>query len=264
MVFLDEEEASLRAAPGVDAELLHPLQSWRSTRGARASKNDNSIVFSLGYGQVDFLFTGDIEREVEEWLLATNRLADFEVLKLAHHGSKSSSSPAFIRAVRPLVAMVGTAAGNRYHFPHASVVSRLLKQGGSVFSSARHGSVQVCTDGWDLRVEQRERGRLLGHLRAWSAAEILSRGRAVQPRGSVSTPVADQATGDQLPKRRLGRSSSGDRRSVGSRGLRGSHTKRKRSSVLPETATPPGSESLIDDRTWSRRRKARNRFRPGW
>jgi competence protein ComEC len=259
LVALDESPPLFSAPAPLDARLLHPTRAWWDEGGTATGKNNNSIVFGLSLGQVDFLLTGDLEAEGEQWLLARGALREYEVLKLGHHGSRSSSSGPFLDAVRPLVSLAGTGRDNRYGFPHSSVRRSVLTRGSSLFWSGRHGTVRVCTDGWSLRVEQLVDGRSRAELGLWTPQQLLDRNAEIaQLKGSAPTKVGRAVSGrrGKLLKAARGRTT----RPV--RGRKRSQRPKAGTSKSKEQAAP--SPSLIDERTWQRRRKARNRFRPGW
>jgi hypothetical protein len=226
--------------------------------GASRGKNNNSLVFSLSLGQVDFLLTGDMEREAEEWLVGSGLLEEHEVLKLGHHGSRSSSSAAFLDVLQPLVALGGTGRDNRYGFPHASVSRRILRAGSRMFWSARHGTLRTCTDGWTLRAEQLVDGRVVSELGTWTAQEILAHNRELDLRAPRAVPDSGP-----VPRQfKAGSARGSPRGRVRSR--RRIRPQEKKADKGVVRAEAPVSPELIDERTWRRRRKARNRFRPGW
>lgn len=114
-------------------------------------------MVKLEYGEASFLFTGDIGAACEEEMLknpAVRRaLASCTVLKVAHHGSASSSSEAFLEAVRPKYGVISYGAGNSYGHPAPETVERLSEAGVRVFETARDGAVTVRTDGRSLEVK---------------------------------------------------------------------------------------------------------------
>ncbi len=87
--------------------------------------NNFSAVVRLVYGETAFLFTGDAEEESEEMILDDGNLLSADVLKCGHHGSSSSTSDAFLRAVDPLYAVISCETGNRYGHPHRETVKKL-------------------------------------------------------------------------------------------------------------------------------------------
>jgi len=127
------------------------------------SANDNSFVLRVTYGERSFLFVGDAEREEERRLVAPRA----DVLKVGHHGSMTSSSPAFVAAVAPSFAVVSCGVRNRFGHPSATTLATLAAAGTQVLRTDRDGSVIVTTNGHDLRVRVTARGsalapRLLG------------------------------------------------------------------------------------------------------
>jgi competence protein ComEC len=115
-----------------------------------------STVLLLRVGQVRMLLTGDAEGPEEDWLLARSRDAlRADVLKVAHHGSATSTTPEFLDAVRPRLALVSVGAHNSYGHPDASVIGALGAAGVDVLRTDLAGSIVVRTDGRWLDVEAR-------------------------------------------------------------------------------------------------------------
>ena len=139
---------------GVVMEVLHPPPGKVPSR-INANANNLSVVIRLTYGEVSFLLTGDVEQDVERYLVDTvGEGLRSDVLKVAHHGSRSSTSATFLRAVAPGSAVVSAGADNRYGHPHEEVIHRLGTMIGdeSVFITARDGAVEYITDGAALWV----------------------------------------------------------------------------------------------------------------
>jgi competence protein ComEC len=116
------------------------------------SLNDTSIVTKLIYGDNTFLFTGDIEAVSEKRILASDVDISADVLKVAHHGSASSSSLEFLSAVSPSIAVIQTGKDNRFGHPHLKIVERLKRIGAEVFRNDEIGRILITSDGRDLRV----------------------------------------------------------------------------------------------------------------
>jgi competence protein ComEC len=108
-----------------------------------STRNDDSVVLDVSYGDVHFLLAGDIEDGAESRLPP----ARAQVLKVPHHGSKSSTSPGFIAAVGPRLAIVSAGYKNRFGHPHPTVVERLHRAGVRLYRTDRDGAVTVSTDG---------------------------------------------------------------------------------------------------------------------
>ena len=109
------------------------------------SDNNCSVVIRLVMGKASFLFTGDAEREAEERMLASGWELSSTVLKVAHHGSKGSTTPGFLKAVRPQVAVISVGADNRFGHPAREVLKHL--EGIRVLRTDRDGTVEIVSDG---------------------------------------------------------------------------------------------------------------------
>lgn len=128
--------------------VLHPVDDVE-----KYSLNNSSIVLKLVYGEVTFLFTGDIEREVENEILKSGQNVRATILKVAHHGSRSSSSEQFLDSVKPEVAVIQVGADNRYGHPHEETLEALEARGVDVYRNDLHGDIVIRTDGIAYRVE---------------------------------------------------------------------------------------------------------------
>ena len=138
---------------GIALEVLHPPPV--PLRGPAWDSNNNSLVLRLEYGEMSFMLTGDIEAVAERYL--AGNLPDLEstVLKAGHHGSNSSTTSTFLRAVGPRWAVISAGENNQYGHPHPDVMSRLEDAVGreNIFSTAIKGSIHFSTDGNRLWVE---------------------------------------------------------------------------------------------------------------
>jgi competence protein ComEC len=121
--------------------------------------NDNSIVVRISFGARAFLFVGDAEEAEEGDLLRlpSERLRA-DVLKVGHHGSRTSSSPAFLAAVAPRVAVVSAGARNRFGHPHPTTLAALATAGARIWRTDLDGAVTVTTDGRSLEVASARAG----------------------------------------------------------------------------------------------------------
>ena len=137
-----------REIGGVRIQILHPPCGQTGL-----DKNDASLVLRLSHGEVDMLFSGDIERAGEGILLATPARLESEILKVPHHGSRSSSTQPFLEAVSPQVALASLGYRNRFRFPAPEVVDRYERQGVTLLRTDRAGTITVLSDGKSYRVE---------------------------------------------------------------------------------------------------------------
>jgi competence protein ComEC len=134
-------------ATGVTGTGTLTLDCLYPTEGlAVASVNETSLVLRLQYKNASFLFTGDIDAEAEAALIKNGGLAA-DVLKIPHHGSKYSSSEAFVAAVNPSVALVTAGVNNVYGFPTAEAMAVYAQRGVPVFGTHELGAVTVISDG---------------------------------------------------------------------------------------------------------------------
>lgn len=115
--------------------------------------NNGSLVIRLSFGHRSFLLTGDIEQETEKVLVGEGRDLRADVLKVAHHGSGTSSTPEFLDRTRAIIAVVSAGRNNSFGHPKSEVIARLQSRGMEIYLTARHGAVTISTDGDDLRAE---------------------------------------------------------------------------------------------------------------
>ncbi len=111
--------------------------------------NAQCLVMEVSYGEFDALFTGDVCGEGEAQLIRELEAGDrrFEMLKVAHHGSKYSTPAAFLRDIRPDISIISCGRDNRYGHPHDTLLSRLKACGTKVFRTDRQGAVITETEG---------------------------------------------------------------------------------------------------------------------
>ena len=129
-------------------KIIHPDRDFYS-----ANPNEMSIVTQISYDNFSILFTGDIEREAENHLLQRYpKYLESIFLKVAHHGSRTSSTPAFIAAVNPRFAFIPAAGRSRLNLPHEETIQTLQAQVEELFISSEEGTVQIRTDGLTARI----------------------------------------------------------------------------------------------------------------
>lgn len=128
------------ALGGAQIQILGPLHRAEDS-------NDNSIVLKVSFGATSFLFTGDAERAEEQDLLNSGVNLQSTVLKVGHHGSDTSTSYPFLRAVAPQYAVISVGAGNSYGHPTEAVLSRLRDAGVTTFRTDMQGEITAVSDG---------------------------------------------------------------------------------------------------------------------
>ena len=135
---------------GAQIEILAPFADYVP---AGEPTNDDSLVMRVRYGKHSFLLCGDAERPIEYRMLSENELQPADVLKVGHHGSHTSSTQAFLDAVRPVFAIVSVGQDNSYGHPHADVIDRLLDHNAVVYRTDLDGLVSIRTDGRRFHVQ---------------------------------------------------------------------------------------------------------------
>jgi len=135
---------------GAAAVLLNPREPL--VIGSGSDVHANSVVARLVYGAASVLLTGDIEALTEAILLSEGTDLRSTVLKVAHHGSATSSTPVFLEAVAPRVAVISVGAMNPFGHPHRATLDALHAVGAVVYRTDVHGAVTVSTDGTQLWV----------------------------------------------------------------------------------------------------------------
>ena len=125
-----------------------PPPAWERQR----VRNDDSLVLELRHRRVSFVLPGDIGADIEARLATLLEPAPLRVLKVPHHGSRTSSSAAFIAAAAPAVAVVSAGRESRFGHPDPAVVQRYAAAGTTVLETGRSGAIDVCSDGERIRV----------------------------------------------------------------------------------------------------------------
>lgn len=135
---------------GVRVEVLTP---FREALNASQSANNQSLVLRLRFGQRVFLLTGDVEKEIEARLAAENEDLKTDVLKVAHHGSRSSSTANFLARAKPAIAVISVAHPSPFDHPHAETMEGLKTMGAQILQTSRCGAITISTNGQDLQVK---------------------------------------------------------------------------------------------------------------
>ena len=130
------------------------IETLNDARAAEASSNDRSLVLLATYGATDLLLTGDVERAAERTLLDRLPASRAGVLKVAHHGSRTSTDPAVVGRFRPALAVISAGANNGFHHPHAETLETLRREHARVLSTADLGCLTVWSDGRRLQADE--------------------------------------------------------------------------------------------------------------
>ena len=151
-----EEDAKAHRVPIV-RHLRGDAFTWAGVQGtflwpgdepaADKAANNDSLVLRLEFGSVIYLLTGDIERPVERELLARGDALQADFLKVGHHGSRTSTTPEFLAAVTPRVAVISAGAENPYGHPSQAVLDEFQGSGARLLRTDRDGATTVLTNG---------------------------------------------------------------------------------------------------------------------
>ena len=135
---------------GAEIEVLAPPPDYSPSD---IPKNNDSLVMRVRLGQHAFLLSGDVERQIERRMLLDGNLTRTQVLKVPHHGSKTSSTEEFLTRVQPLYAVISVGQDNSYGHPTRDVLERLREHHAVVFRTDQDGLVSVRSDGRRLYVD---------------------------------------------------------------------------------------------------------------
>jgi competence protein ComEC len=149
IVWRTVQEGDRARVGDAEVRIWHPpLPDWERQQ----VRNDDSIVLEIRYGLVSIVLPGDIGGETERRLADRIAPAGVRILKAAHHGSGTSSSAAFVNALRPAVVIFSSGRDNPYGHPVAQVVRRVEELGAAIFRTDRDGAITLDTDGHTVRV----------------------------------------------------------------------------------------------------------------
>lgn len=133
------KEGDVLKIGGVKISIIHPENKLMINN----PMNNNSIVCKVEYNSFSMLLTGDIEMEAEELILRKNINLKADVLKVAHHGSKTSTTEEFLKAVNPKVALIGVGKNNNFGHPSNEVVQRLKENGTRIYRTDENGEISI-------------------------------------------------------------------------------------------------------------------------
>ena len=134
---------------GVSVDVLWPPQLADLNAMYR---NNDAVVLRVRHGDRTLLFAADIEKEAENALLNSNTNLRADVIKVPHHGSRTSSIQPFVDAIRPRIAVISVGRTSIFGHPHKEVVERWLASGAQLMTTGEKGTISVVTDGRELKV----------------------------------------------------------------------------------------------------------------
>lgn len=136
--FITDADMSFDMGRGATYKILEMGDGYDNT-------NSNSIISLLDYGDVEVLFMADLDSGVEEAKI--NSFSAVDVVKIGHHGSKTSTSTLFLNQIKPKTAIISAGIDNPYHHPHSELLTRLLERKINVYGTFRSGDIVMKTDG---------------------------------------------------------------------------------------------------------------------
>ncbi len=135
-------------APSADLDILAPFEN--SENISPKNVHDAMVISQLRYGSTTVLLMGDAEETLEYKLLMSLADVAADILKVGHHGSKTSTASAFVRMVAPKIAVISAGKNNRYGHPHQQTLDTLEKFGIKIFRTDRDGDINFTSDGNDF------------------------------------------------------------------------------------------------------------------
>ena len=123
---------------------------WPKDKQIEENKlNNNAIVMKLNYNNFSMLFTGDIEKKAEEEILETyknSKILESDILKVAHHGSKTSTTDEFLSRVKPKIALIGVGKDNMFNHPSNTTIEKLEKMDIKIYRTDLNGEISICVN----------------------------------------------------------------------------------------------------------------------
>jgi len=140
----------IRFTDDIFMDVIYPLENLEGKKIKES--NNTSIVSRLVFGSTSFLFTGDMEKSAEYEVLGRGAYLDSDVLKVGHHGSKTSTSDEFLKAVSPLMAVIEVGKNNRYGHPVQEILDRIIENSAKIFRTDLNGDIKIISDGNTLKL----------------------------------------------------------------------------------------------------------------
>jgi len=133
---------------GIYLDILLPI-----VNNPNFSPHDGMVVLKLNYGQNSFMLTGDMENKMEKYLISIDDNLTSDVLKIGHHGSKTSTSETFLGYVNPEYAVISVGQDNKYGHPNQEILDRLNQFGIPIFRTDEKGTIKIASDGESLHID---------------------------------------------------------------------------------------------------------------
>ena len=140
-----ERGQEIHIGGGFQFNVLAPFENFSNKSASNI--HDSMVVVKMVYGDISVLFTGDAEKKIEYKILTAGDDIHSDILKIGHHGSKTSTSEDFLQKVSPSFAVISAGVKNRYGHPTQEVIDRLIKFGVRIFRTDQHGDITFVSDG---------------------------------------------------------------------------------------------------------------------
>lgn len=148
-VIIADKNSDINFGSGVILDTLFPFSQLVGSHMDDA--NDASLVIRMIYGENEILFTGDAGIEVEKKLIEVGSTLAADILKLGHHGSKTSTSEEFLYAVTPKYGIISCGKGNKFNHPHKEIMKLLNNTGVKILRTDKHGRIEFIFDKKGIR-----------------------------------------------------------------------------------------------------------------
>jgi competence protein ComEC len=134
---------------GTSLEILAPATDYEP---APIAKNDDSLVLRIQFKDRSFLLTGDMEKKIEDQLFYEGLLQHNDVLKVGHHGSRTSTAPDLLETVHPAFGIISAGFDNSYGHPHPLILAALTRHNVRILRTDQQGLISILTDGHHLTI----------------------------------------------------------------------------------------------------------------
>ncbi|MEJ7241788.1 MBL fold metallo-hydrolase, partial [Staphylococcus caprae] len=121
---------------------------------ASSDKNEQSIIILIQYRNKNILLMGDATKNNESILLQNYKLPKIDILKVGHHGSRTSSSEEFVKNIQPKISLISSGKHNKYHLPNDDVISRLKENGSEVYDTQDNGELSINLDDIKTKIQR--------------------------------------------------------------------------------------------------------------
>jgi len=149
-IYIAKSGGQIDFGNNITMQILYPFKNMAGEQ--LSDSNSSSIVSKLIYNDFETLFTGDIEKATENELVGSGLNLQADILKIAHHGSKTSTSDAFLKAVDAMLAIIEVGKDNQYGHPHQEVLDRLKNM--EILQTGKDGNIKILSDGLSFEIKK--------------------------------------------------------------------------------------------------------------